>query len=584
MNPYPREFSGEPSSALIERWQWTYPIIFSPVDNKVLFTSSQHVWRTTNGGQTWDKISGDLTRHDPKTMGDSGGPITHDMNSPEVYATVFALGPGKTDVNVLWAGSDDGLVHVTRDAGKTWANVTPKEMPDLGRVSIIDASAFDAGTAYVAVKKPLLNDKAPYIFRTHDYGKTWMKIVAGIPAGDYVHAVREDPTRRGLLYAGTQHGFYISYDDGDRWESLSLNLPDTQVSDIAVEANDIAIATHGRGFYILDNVGPLRQAGPAITTASDFYLFAPGDAIRGAGGATITYLLRKPAEKLALDILDRSGEIVRHYDAAVANAGRGGRGTGRAGGAGQAGGAAEQAGGAAEEAPEADPAAGGRGRGAPGAPIAAGLNRFTWDLQYAPASSFPGMILWGGSVNGPAAVPGAYQVRLTVDGRAQTQPLTVRRHPLHTDATDADLKEQFDLAMQIRDKVSEANNAVIQIRKIKDQVADRLKKSQDGDFKTVANRLVKNLSDVEEQVYQVRNQSGQDPLNFPIKPNNRLAALLRVVDAGDAKPIGNAAPIFKDLTAELKAESDKLQQVLMTDLPAVNRMATRLGLEAISDK
>jgi photosystem II stability/assembly factor-like uncharacterized protein len=594
VNPYPREFSGEPSSALIERWQWTYPIIFSPVDNKVLFTSSQHVWRTTTGGQTWDRISGDLTRHDPKTMGDSGGPITHDMNSPEVYATVFALGPGKTDVSVLWAGSDDGLVHVTRDAGKTWANVTPKEMPDLGRVSIIDASAFDAGSAYVAVKKPLLNDVAPYIFRTHDFGKTWTKIVTGIPASDYVHAVREDPTRRGLLYAGTQHGFYISYDDGDRWESLSLNLPDTQVSDIAVEANDIAIATHGRGFYILDNVGALRQSGPAVTTASDFYLFAPGDAIRGAGGATITYLLRKPAEKLALDILDRGGTVVRHYDAAVPNAGRGGRG-GRGRGDAAAGppatavppaGVAPPAAGAEEAPPaEADPAAGGgRGRGAAGAPIAAGVNRFTWDLQYAPASSFPGMVLWGGSVNGPAAVPGAYQVRLTVDGRAQTQPLTVKRHPLHIDATDADLKEQFDLAIQIRDKVSEANNSVIQIRKIKEQVADRLKKSQDGDFKTVANRLVKDLSEVEEQVYQVRNQSGQDPLNFPIKTNNRLAALLRVVDAGDGKPIGNAAPIFKDLMAELKAETDKLQLVLGRDLPTVNRLATRLGLEAISDK
>ena len=393
--------------------------------------------------------------------------------------------------------------------------------------------------------------------------------------------MREDPTRRGLLYAGTQHGFYISYNDGERWESLSLNLPDTQVSDIAVEANDIAIATHGRGFYVLDNVGALRQAGSAVTTASDFYLFAPGDAIRGAGGATITYLLRKPADKLALDILDRGGAVIRHYDGAAPNAGRGGRG-GR--GRGDTPPAATPP--AAEEppTPEADPAAGGRGRGAPGAPIAAGLQRFTWDLQYAPASSFPGMILWGGSVNGPAALPGAYQVRLTVDGRAQTQPLTVKKHLLHTGQAGADLKEQCDLAIQVRDKVSEANNSIIQIRKSKDQVNDRLKKSQDGDFKAVANRLVKNLSDVEEQVYQVRNQSGQDPLNFPIKTNNRLAALLRVVDAGDGKPIGNAAPIFKDLTAELKAETDKLQQVLTSDLPAVNRLATRLGLEPINDK
>ena len=194
-------------------------------------------------------------------MGDSGGPITHDMNSPEVYATVFALGPGKTDVNVIWAGSDDGIVSVTRDGGKTWANVTPKDMPDFGRVSIIDASPFDAGTAYVAVKKPLLDDFAPYIFRTHDFGKTWTKIVNGIAANDYVHVVREDPTRKGLLYAGTQHGVYISYDDGDHWQSLALNLPDMQTSDLMVVGDDLAISTHGRGFYILDHIWPMRQAG-----------------------------------------------------------------------------------------------------------------------------------------------------------------------------------------------------------------------------------------------------------------------------------------------------------------------------------
>src|SRR5436190_378497 len=232
VGPYPRFFSGEPSSALVERWQWTYPIIFSPVDPNVLYTASQRVWKTANGGQTWDRISDDLTRHDPKTMTESGGPITHDMNSPEVYATVFSIGPGKTDVNVIWAGSDDGLVHVTRDGGTTWTNVTPQDMPDLGRVSQIDASMFDAGTAYIAVKKPLLNDFSPYIFRTHDFGRTWTKIVNGIPARDYTHVVREDPVRRGMLYAGTQHGFYLSVDDGDHWRPLSLNLPDTPIHDI----------------------------------------------------------------------------------------------------------------------------------------------------------------------------------------------------------------------------------------------------------------------------------------------------------------------------------------------------------------
>jgi photosystem II stability/assembly factor-like uncharacterized protein len=320
VNPYPREFSGEASSEVLERWQWTYPIIFSPADPTVLYTASQHVWRTMNGGDKWDRISGDLTKHDPKTMGPSGGPITHDMNSPEIYATVFALGPGKKDVNILWAGSDDGLINVTRDGAKTWTNVTPKDMPDLGRVSIIDASSFDPGAAYVAVKKPLLEDFAPYIFRTHDFGKTWTKIVSGIPTNDYVHAVREDPTRRGMLYAGTQHGFYISYDDGDHWQPLSLNLPDVQVSDIWVEADSVAIATHGRGFYVLDDIAPLRQTGVASATGS-FLLFKPADAIRGVGSASIDYVLTKPAEKLAIEIADSKGNVVETIQGGAAAGG-----------------------------------------------------------------------------------------------------------------------------------------------------------------------------------------------------------------------------------------------------------------------
>jgi photosystem II stability/assembly factor-like uncharacterized protein len=256
---YPRFFSGENSGEVVERWQWTYPIIFSPVDPKILYTSSQRVWKTTDGGDTWTAISPDLTRHDPKTFGDSGGPITHDMNSPEIYGTVFSLAPGKTDVNIIWAGSDDGIVNLTRDGGKTWTNVTPKEMPEFGRVSQIDASQFDAGTAFVSVKKMLLTDYSPYIFRTHDYGRTWTKIVAGIAPIDFVSSVREDPIRRGLLYAGTEHGFYVSMDDGDHWRALSNGLPLTQVSDIWVEGNDVVISTMGRSFYILDDVNPLRQ-------------------------------------------------------------------------------------------------------------------------------------------------------------------------------------------------------------------------------------------------------------------------------------------------------------------------------------
>jgi photosystem II stability/assembly factor-like uncharacterized protein len=568
VNPYPRIFSGEPSSAVKERWQWSTPLIFSPVDPNVLYTSSQHVWKTTTQGQTWTRISGDLTRHDPKTMGPSGGPITGDMNGPEIYGVVFALGPGKTDVNILWAGSDDGLVHVTRDGGNTWTNVTPKEMPDFGRVSQIDASRFNAGTAYVSVRKPLLDDLEPYIFRTHDFGKTWTKIVSGLGPTDYVHVVREDRKRKGMLYAGTQHGFYVSFNDGDSWQPLSLNLPDVPVSDAWLEDDAIAISTHGRSFYVLDNLSVLRQSSEA-TAAGSAYLFEPADAIRGAGGATFSYFLKRPAQKLTLDVLDASGQVIFTAEGAPPQ-GRGGRGRGDAAAAGPGGGGPSTGSGQGR----------GRGNAPPAASLAPGLNRVTWGLTYPGATTFPGMILWGASTNGPAALPGTYQVRLTADGAVMTQPLTVRRHPLRS-ATDADLKEQFDLALQIRDKVSEANNAVIQIRKIKEDVASRTKESSDSSLKAAAERLVTNLTAVEEEIYQTRNQSGQDPLNFPIKINNRIASLNRVVNAGDGKPIGNAYEIFKDVSAELKVQTDRLQQVLTTDLAAFNAEARRAGVGII---
>jgi photosystem II stability/assembly factor-like uncharacterized protein len=552
VSPYPRMFSGEESAVIKERWQWTYPIVFSPVDKKSLYAGSQHLWKTTNGGDSWERISPDLTRHDPKTMGPSGGPITRDMNGPEVYAVLFAIAPSKRTTSVIWTGSDDGIVSVTKDGGKSWSNVTPKDMPDFGRVSIIDAGAFDSATAYVAVKRFLLEDKAPYIYRTHDMGKTWTKIVTGIRGDDFVHAVREDPTRKGLLYAAAQHGAYVSYDDGDHWESLSLNLPDIPLWDLIVTDHDLAVSSHGRGFYILDNIEPLRQYAATMAAGTDPVLFKPSTVYRSASPAVLQYLLKQPAQNVRLDILDAKGQVVRTYpgtDTASAGAGGGG----------------------------------GRGRGGLGAttpPKVAGLSSFTWDMRYAPAASFPNMILWGGSTTGPQAPPGKYTVRLTADGKTVSQPLVVKRNPWH-EATDADLQAQFALAIQLRDKVSEANNAVIQIRDVKRQVTDRLTKSQDPQLKAAGDKLDKDLSAVEEEIYQVRNQSGQDPLNFPIKINNRIASLLGVVSSADAKPIASAYPIFTDLNGELKVQTDRLMKALNADLPAFNVEAKRLGLEPI---
>jgi photosystem II stability/assembly factor-like uncharacterized protein len=558
VGPYPLMFSGEPSSALVERWQWTYPIVFSPVDPRVLYAGSQHVWRTADGGNTWEKISPDLTRHDPSTMGHSGGPITGDMNGPEVYAVVFALGPSKRDVNVLWAGSDDGLIHVTRNGGKTWANVTPTGMPDFGRVSIIDASAFDAGTAYVAVKRPLLNDDSPYIFRTHDFGHTWTKIVTGIAPDDYVHSVREDSTRRGLLYAATQHGVYVSYDDGDNWQSLSLNLPDAPVSDLIVQGNSLAISTHGRGFYILDNIEALRQVTPGESPSSPL-LLRPATAIRGGGSARIAYWLPAPAQQVTVQVTDARGDTI--FTSRSGGEAGGGRGAAPGGGGG-----------------------GGRGRGRPaGAPLTEGINAVNWDIRYPDATTFPAMILWGATTSGPLALPGRYTVHLTVDGKTQTQPLTILKHPLHRDATDADLAAQFAMAIRIRDKVSEANGAVVQIRALKSQITDRMAKISDPAVKAAADSLTRALSDVEEAIYQVKNQSGQDPLNYPIKLNNRLASLLGSVESGDGRPTNNIAPIFAALSAQLKAQLDQLHRIVTTQMPEFNARAARAGIQPIAE-
>ncbi len=547
VNPYPWFYSGEPSKDIRERWQWTYPIVFSTVDPKTMYVSSQRLWRTRDGGRTWTALSGDLTRHDPKTQEKSGGPITGDMNGPEVYATIFSVGPGKRSVNTIWTGSDDGLVHVTRDGGKTWRNVTPPGMPDLGRVSQIDASAFNDGAAYVSVRRPLLGDQAPYIFRTADYGATWTKIVNGIRADDYVHAVREDPTRRGLLYAGAQHGMYISYDNGDSWQTLRLNMPDIPIADVVVEDNELVIASHGRGFWVLDNIAPLRQMG-TMALGNTARLFASPAAIRSGSGASISYYVPTGATATRLELVDSLNHVLRSYTqdttTADSTASRGGR----------------------------------RRGGNLYLPKGTGVQRVLWDLRTQPIASFPGMILWGAGTNGPAVPPGRYTARLTVDRQTLTTPITVGRNPRFTDVSDADLRAQYAFSHRVSDRANDANEAVIGIRRVKSQLDDRLKRASDPELTATGRTLRTDATAVEENIYQVRNQSGQDPLNFPIKVNNRLANLVSMAERGDGAPTNNMGEIFGILSTELKVYETQLQKVYATDLVAVNAALARLRL------
>jgi photosystem II stability/assembly factor-like uncharacterized protein len=558
IQPYPRFFSGEPSSALKERWQWTFPIVFAPLDSKTLYISSQHVWKTTDDGQSWTKISPDLTKADPKTLGLSGGPITGDMNGPEVFGTIFTIAPSRIERGTIWTGSDDGLVYVTRDEGKHWANITPPEIPNLARVSLIDASPHKAGTAYVAVKNYLQEDRAPYIFRTDDYGKSWTKIINGIKADDYVHAVREDPKRPGLLYAGTEHGIYVSFDNGDHWQSLSLNLPDTQVSDIVVEAHDVVIATHGRSLYILDDVDVLRQLAPEIAGAA-IHLYQPREAIRSVNQAAFYYYLKEPAEKVTIEILDAKGKQIRSFTGIRSEE-------------------------TAQRRPDAPAAEDSEfGPGPPRTRLTnAGLTRFSWDLRYPGATVFPGMILWSANAaSGPVAVPGNYTVRLTVGNHVEAQNFVVKMDPRLSGITEKDLQDQFDLAMKIRDKTSEANQGVIRIRELKKQIKDRVEKAKDPALTSAADNLTKNLNAIEEEIYQVRNQSNQDPLNFPIKLNNRIAALRRTVETGDARPTNASYMVFKELSDELDMQLVKLKALESGELVAFNKLLAAKNLEAV---
>ncbi len=553
VNPYPWFYSGEPSKDIRERWQWTFPIIFSPLDPKTLYTSSQRLWRTTDGGQTWTALSGDLTRHDPKTQGKSGGPITGDMNGPEVYGVIFSVGPSKKDINVIWTGSDDGLVYVTRNGGKSWTNVTPRDMPDFGRVSQIDASAFDTGTAYISVRRPLFDDFSPYIFRTTDYGKSWTKIVNGIRPDAYVHAVREDPHRRGLLYAATQHGVYVSYDDGASWQSLTLNLPDIPLVDLVVEDNELVVASHGRGFWVLDNIAPLRQVTPR-TLASGAQLFQPPVGVRSGPNVAISWWLGDTPKKAKLEIVDSTGAVLRTFLPDTSKS----------------------------DSTKSDSTR--RTQQRPGRnavtylPVRAGLSHINWDLRTEGFATFPGMILWGARARGPAVPPGRYTVRLVADGRTLTAPVVVKRNPWFTDVSDADLRAQYAFSRKVRDKTNEANEAVIAIRRVKKQLDERGKKTGDSTLKVKISALNAKASAIEEKIYQVRNRSGQDPLNFPIKVNNRLATLLSMAERGDGRPTSNMPEIYQILAKELDGYTAELARLWKTDLASLNRELSGAGL------
>jgi len=572
INAWPDNTMGYGVEAMKYRFQWSYPIAFSPHDPKTLYIGANVLLKTTNEGQSWEAISPDLTRNDKAKMGTSGGPITQDNTSIEYYCTIFTFMESPVTKGVIWTGSDDGLVQVTRDGGKNWSNVTPKDMPEWIQINSIDASAHDAGTAYVAGTMYKSDDFLPYLYKTTDYGQTWKKIINGIPAGSFTRVVREDPNHKGLLIAGTEFGLYISYDAGDNWKPFNLNIPVTPITDVAFHQRDqeLVVATQGRAFYVLDDVPLLYQLTDSVTT-EDAHLFQPkftyrfGAGGRGgggrntapigenpAGGAVINYWLKgRPQGEVTLEFLDAAGKTVNKISSRAPTVQQ-------------------------RPAPEEEEF---RAPVAPRASANAGMNRFVWNLRYPDATSFPGMILWAGSLTGPRVPPGTYTVRLTVDGNAQTQSFEVKGDPRLT-TTPEEYTKQVTLALQIRDKLSDTNQGVIRIREIRKQL-DEYARRDDKRVADAAKALTQKLTAVEEELYQTKNRASEDPLNFPIKLNNKLAHVLGLVEGSDDQPTQQSYMVYEDLATRVNGQLKALDGLLTSDLSAFNKLIHDSNVPAI---
>ena len=564
---WPDDPDGHNASSLKYRYTWTMPIVFSPHDPSVLYNAAQYVFRSSDAGHSWETISPDLTRNDKSKQQDSGGPITKDQASIEFYDLVFTVAESPKQKGVIWAGTDDGLIQLTRDDGKTWTNVTPKGVPEWSLISLIEPSSFDAGTAYAAVDARKLDNLKPYIFKTTDFGKTWTQITSGIPDGAYVHAVREDPARKGLLFAGTETGIYVSFDDGGHWQSLQLNLPNSPVHDMVIHGNDLAVATHGRAFWILDDISPLRQA-DASTVSAEAHLFAPATAVRSRmyhvrrrrsaigenppNGALLYYYLKEePKEAIKIEVLDGSGKVIRTLTSA-------------------------------EKKEESHEGEWDRDDAEDKIPAKAGLNQFAWDLRYEEPVKIPKAVYDEGEPEGPLAMPGNYQVRLMVNGKASTQPLTVSMDP-RVKTSQADLQKQFDVMLKLRDRQDTMNKAILALRDLRTQLVTLEKRLTPIELTKVdvkaeaknplieqSTGLRKKLDAIESELINANATASEDELHFPTKLNSKLGYVDSAIDSADAAPTAGELAVFAELDAQLDAQLAKWNEITGKDLPAFN--------------
>ncbi len=559
------------AAPLDHRFQWTAPIVISPQDPNTVYYGGERIFKTTDGGMHWEAISPDLTRNDKSKQIPSGGPVTVDDTGTEYYDTVFSIAPSQVVKGLIWAGTDDGLIQITRDEGKNWSNVTPKDLPEWSRVSLIEASPFEAGTAYVAIDRHQNDDLGVYIYKTADYGASWVRLGNGIPEGAFVRAVREDPKRKGLLYAGTERGIYVSFDDGAHWRNLQLNLPNVPVHDLVVKNDDLVVATHGRAFWILDDVTPLRQFADSVAN-QDMHLYEPATAYRihneeaphrnlfsgknpPNGAVTYYYFKKAPKEEVKIEILDAGGGVIRSYSS-KRNA------------------SLEEPLDPDDKKPEKQ------------IKVEDGLNRFVWDLHYDEAHRVPGYYLWeyGEGAHGPLAVPGKYQVRLTANGKSQTASFELKIDPRVT-VSQSDLEKQFKLQMDIRAQLNRVYDAVNQIQDVRAQL-DGLKKRvgpNDSALLDGMGTLDAKLIAVRDPLINFRISASEDSLAYVPGIDGKLAFLsMAVAGFADSAPTEAEYQEFD----KLKKQTDELlvrwEQVQKVDIGNFQKLAAEQNAHSIS--
>ncbi len=559
INVWPDDPMGHGAEDFKYRFQWNFPIFFSPHNPKKLYTASNHLHVTYNEGQSWEIISPDLTRNDPKTLKASGGPITKDNTGVEYYATIFAAVESPVEKDLIWTGSDDGLVYITRDGGKNWNNVTPKSMPEWMMINCIEVDPFVKGGVFVVGTKYKSGDYKPYIYKTDNYGKSWRLIVNNIDSEDFTRVLRADPKRKGLLFAGTEKGMYISFDNGNFWQKFKLNLPVVPVTDLSIKNNNLIAATQGRSFWIIDDLEPLRQIDKNLIK-EDFFLYKPANTYRmgggrGAtsktlgqnayGGVAVHFYVKDTAktDTISLTFYDSKNQLIRKFSNHSDKEKKEGK-----------------------------------------LKVKPGSNVFHWDLMYPGADKVKGMILWWASLNGPKALPGKYSVSLTKNKRSKTQEFNLLKDPRST-ATLQDMQAQFDFITEVRDKLTETHLALKNITKVKDQINVLKKSVSDKDkYKELldyADSISKQLTEIENNLYQTKSKSNQDPLNFPIKLNNKLAHLNSLTSMGDYRPTDQAIAFKNEVIGEIDKELNALKKIFNIEVINLNRKVKESNIDLI---